>query len=161
MWVCTLWMPLCFPALQWMVGSVTQGTGNSLGICALHCYWRFDVCLEILQLAYSYLFVSGPEKSANFLPTHWPFFSKCEKMTAFFSILVENVFHNVNICWWNALLIFHANSFFLLQSATWSIYNLCWLQTAYFLVLRKFSHYQSTAFIILYSTNIFTNGINN
>lgn len=86
---------------------------------------------------------------------------KVWKHGSIFSILIENVFLNVNICGWNSLLIFYTSSFFLLQRVTWSIYNLSWLQIAHYFSSRKFSHYQSTVFTTLYSTNTLTNGINN
>lgn len=55
----------------------------------------------------------------------------------YFSILVKNAFHNVNIYGWNVLLIFYASIFFLLQSAPWTIYKLGWLETAYFFSYKE------------------------
>lgn len=85
---------------------------------------------------------------------------KVWKHDSIFSILIESVFLNVNICGWNSLLIFCTSSFFLLQRGTRSIYNLSWLEIAHYFSSRKFSHCHS-AFTTLYSINAVTNGINN
>lgn len=171
-WARNFWMLLCFSALEWMAVSGTRGYWKvTWNLCPklLLVFWcelgSFTACLFIHICTWSREISQLLTNTLAIILKVWKDDSMFFYNLKYFSILVENVFHNVNIFWWNTLLIFYTSIFFLLQSATWTIYNLCWLEIAYFLVLREFSHYQSIAFIALYSTNIFTNiytiGINN
>lgn len=157
-------MLLSFSALEWMAVSGTRG------------YWKFtwNLCPKLLLVFWcelgnftACLFIhicKWSREISQLLTNTLAIIFEVWKDDSMFFLQLEVFFHLSRKClsqckyfWWNTLLFFYTSIFSLLQSATWTIYNLCWLEIAYFLVLRKFSHYQSIAFITLYSTNIFTN----